>query len=97
VTDSRLPISFPRALLYGLVFLLGATIVVGASSSGATYGLYNTDWNGTAELRSVISEGGKSPRLVQQTTQYRSVEANGSLTFVLSPDRPYTEVDAARL
>lgn len=98
MSDNRiLSVTYPRAILYGLVVLLAATLVFAASTSGSAFGLYNTGWDGASGLRSTASDSGTPSRIIQNTTAYRTVEASGSIAFVLSPERNYTTQEAARL
>lgn len=90
-------VDYPRALLaaLGVVVVLG--VVVGASTSGAAFGAYNARWDGATQLRSAASGTGAEATILRNASRYGSVEADGSVAVVLSPDRAYGPDDRADL
>jgi hypothetical protein len=90
-------ISYPRALLGLLVIVTGIAVVVAASTSGAAFGVYNPAWDGASDLREEASAVGTESELVLNTSAYADQPANGTVAVVLSPDRRYTDREAARL
>lgn len=86
----------PRALLVGLAMATLLGLVVAASTSSAAFGLYNPDWEGTAELRSVADEAGTETRVVRNTSEYRGA-GEGTVAVVLAPDRGYTDREATAI
>jgi hypothetical protein len=90
-------LDYPRLLLVGLAaaVLLGA--VVAGTSSAAAFGVYNDGWDGVSELRGLAETTGAEPEVVTNASRYATVDPNGTVAVVLSPDRAYTDREAARL
>ena len=90
-------LDYPRAVLLALVVVTGIAIVVAASTSSASFGVYNAAWNGASELRAQADEAGTESDIVRNTTAYGDVEANGTVAVVLSPDAGYGPGEVARV
>lgn len=91
------PGKYPRLVFVVVVLLLSLTLLHGLSTSDANFGLYNPDWRGTAGLQSRLTDATIASHTIVETSRYRDIPPNGSLTFVLSPERPYTANETARL
>ncbi|UTF55435.1 DUF4350 domain-containing protein [Natronosalvus rutilus] len=91
-------IDWPRALLVALSVTLVLALGVVASTSAASFGLYNPAWDGTSEFRAhVAADDTVEHDLVRNTQAYTEGEANETVAFVIAPDEPYTDDDAARV
>lgn len=88
---------YPRLLLAGLVAAVLVGVVVSASTSAAAFGVYNTGWDGVSELRGLAEEAGAEPEVVTNTSRYATVDPEGTVAVVLSPERAYTDREAARI
>jgi hypothetical protein len=89
-------LSIPQVLLAVLVATTGLAFVVAASTSGAAFGAYNAQWDGAAELRTTSEDLGIDSEIVRNVSAYEDA-SNRSVAVVLSPDRAYTEDEAATL
>lgn len=87
----------PKALFVGLSLTLALTLVVVASTSTAAFGLYNTQWDGSAELRALSGAENASYEVTESTAAYERLNASGAIAFVLAPDQPYTQTELARI
>jgi hypothetical protein len=81
--------SYPRLLLAGLAGTLAITLIVLAGTSSASLGVYNADWDGTAEIRSAAESAGAEPTVVQNVSAYEAVPPEQTLAVVLSPSDAY--------
>ncbi|MFC6723304.1 DUF4350 domain-containing protein [Halobium palmae] len=90
-------LSYPSLLLGGLTVGLGIALVVAASTSGAAFGVYNPTWDGASDLRGVADDMDAENEIALNTTAYRRASSNGTIAFVLSPDRGYDQGDKDRL
>lgn len=86
-------VSVPRLLLYALVFAVGGALLVGGATSTAVFGAFNTDWDGTSELRDTAEMSGSDPVIVRNTTRYDDYGSE-DIAFVLAPTESYSERDA---
>jgi hypothetical protein len=86
----------PRVLLAALVVATLLGLVVAASTSSAAFGLYNPNFEGTSELRSVADEADTETTVIQNTSGYRTADP-GTVALVLAPDRGYTERELASM
>lgn len=81
--------SYPRLLLAGLAGTLAITLIVLAGTSSASLGVYNADWDGTAEIRSAAESAGAEPTVVQNVSAYEAAPPEQTLAVVLSPSDAY--------
>jgi hypothetical protein len=87
-------------LRYALVALLVATLLgvgVAASTSTTDFSLYNADWDGASDLRTLADASPGSVELARSTERYAALSPNGSVAIVLSPDEPYSNTDRGRI
>jgi len=92
----RLPRDVPHLVLYAMTVAVIAALVVAASTSTAAFGTYNPDWDGTADLRTEADDR-TDLTIVQEPARYDSLDANGTIAFVLAPNERYNDTEAARL
>ncbi|MEF8789288.1 MAG: DUF4350 domain-containing protein [Haloarculaceae archaeon] len=90
-------LDYPRLLLAGLAVAVLVGVVVAGTTSAAAFGVYNPGWEGTSELRGVAEAAGADPGVVTNASRYGTVEPAGTVAVVLSPDRAYTDREAARI
>lgn len=90
-------LDWPRALLLVLSLAVLGTVVFAASTSSAAFGAYNPAWDGTSDLRSEADAVGAESDLLLNATRYGSVDPDGSLAIVLSPDEAYGPDDVAQV
>ena len=86
---------YPRALLATVAVVVLVVLVVGASVSTVSFGLYNSRWNGASALQEQAATVGTEADVVRDTDAYGGVPANETVAVVLSPSEPYTEAEAA--
>ena len=86
---------YPRALLATVAAVVLVVLVVGASVSTVSFGLYNSRWNGASALQEQADTVGTEADVVRDTDAYGGVPANETVAVVLSPSEPYTEAEAA--
>jgi hypothetical protein len=97
-SDDRLErVSVPKAVLVALAVMLAGAVVVSVSTSTASYGPYNHDWDGTTAVRSMAADADADVELVHETSAYSSVPPGDAVAFVLSPDSPYRPSEATRV
>jgi len=80
--------SVPRLLLLALAVTLAVTVVVVAGTSASSFSAYNTDWNGTSEMRSSLQSTGTQTTVARGPATYDTVGGEGTVAFVLSPSEP---------
>lgn len=90
-------ISVPKAILVGLTIVVVLALVVAASTSSASYGPYNSEWNGATDLRELARDSGTEVELGRETTSYSSVPPRETVALVLSPDSSYQPRELARI
>lgn len=83
-------------MLYALTATVLLALVVAASTSGAAFGAFNPQWDGTADLRA-DADAHTDLQVVTDTEGYDEVDPEGTVAFVLAPQEPYDEADAARI
>ena len=88
--------SVPRIVLYALALTVGLGLVVAASTSGAAFGVYNLEWDGTSDVRGLADQHTDSQVLLD-TNAYERGDANGTVAVVLSPIEPYGTTDTRRV
>lgn len=92
----RTGVSVPQLLLVGLFAVLVIALLVVGSTSTAAFGLYNPDWEGTAEFRALADD--RSTLVVATGTErYETVDPNATVAIVIAPDESYEQADAERL
>ena len=91
-------IDWPRVLLLALAGTLFVSVVFFASTSSAAFDPFHSGWDGTSEFRQQLSdEQGMTVTYPTDTTHYDEVEADGTVAFVIAPDKSYDEADADRV
>ena len=90
--------SYPRLLLITLCVALAVTLFMMAGSSSASLGTYNTQWDGTAEIRAVADDAEAETTIIQNTSRYAQPPPNETVAVVLSPTETYadSEIGAVR-
>ncbi len=80
-----------------LALAVVATIGVGASTSTAVFGPFNTDWDGTSELRTTVAADSDTTfELVRQPSAYDEYSTE-TVALVAAPERPYDEASSDAL
>lgn len=90
-------LTYPRLLLAALVVVVLTASIVGLSTSSAALGSYNSAWDGTSDMRTLVADTGATTEIGQSTSVYTSVTPNETTAFILSPSSPYTASEAARI
>jgi len=67
--------------------------VIAASTSAASFGAYNSAWDGTAEVRDIAATYGEST-VTLDGDAYTTEEPTQTLAVVLAPTAPYGSEDA---
>ncbi|TKX87175.1 DUF4350 domain-containing protein [Halorubrum sp. SS5] len=86
----------PRLVLYVLIGLLAGVLIFAASTSTASFGAYNSQWDGTSEFRTLIEERPDS-RIVFETTPYETANATNTVAIILAPTEPYSATESRRI
>jgi len=81
--------SLPRVVLGALVGAVLVTLVVAAGTSSASLGAYNTNWDGTSQVRAAADSADTPTTVARNVSTYSTVPANGTLAVVLSPEERY--------
>ena len=88
--------SVPHLVLYALLIAIGLALVIAASTTGAAFGVYNLEWDGTSDFRELADQHSES-HVVLETTRYDQTNANGTVAVVLAPTEPYGPNETQRL
>ncbi len=76
-------------MLAVMTFVSITALIIAASTSAASFGAYNSGWDGGSKLRTEAEATGATPKILQDTADYKKVPANESVAFILSPDSSY--------
>lgn len=87
----------PQLALLALTVAAVASVVLVTGGSGATFGIYNGDWDGSSELRDIAAEEGLERQIVYDTRQYERDPDGQTVAVVLSPDDGYSRQEAERI
>ncbi|ADE04395.1 DUF4350 domain-containing protein [Haloferax volcanii] len=92
-------VGYPHLLVAALLVAMLVGVGVGAGTSSSTYGAFNAAWDGGSGVRGVAADAGAETEVVYNTTEYDAVDPApaGSVAFVISPERGYTDAEAARI
>lgn len=88
-------IDYPRAALLVLLVVSNVAIVSAVGTSGVAYGPYNSDWDGTTELRT-ISEEQNGVTVAHQTDVYETAPPD-TVAIIVAPQEPYGPSDRAQI
>lgn len=90
-------VGYPHLLVVALFVTLALGIGVGITTSTTTYGAYNPEWDGASGVRTVATEARADTAVVYSTSDYSSVDETTSAVFIISPERSYSDAEAARI
>ncbi|MCO8265091.1 DUF4350 domain-containing protein [Haloferax sp. AB510] len=90
-------VGYPHLLAAALLVTMLLGVGVGAGTSSSTYGAFNAAWDGGSGIRGVASDAGAETEVVYNTTEYSEVDPAGTVAFVISPERGYTDAEADRI
>lgn len=90
-------LGYPRAVLLALTVAVVLAVVVGASTSGAAFGAFNSQWDGASDLRGEAGAVNTESSILRETTAYGALNADGTVAVVLSPEHAYSAEEAARI
>lgn len=88
---------YPRALLGTLTVVILVGLVVGASVSSVSFGLYNSRWNGASSLQEQADRVGAQAEIARDTDVYGQAAPNSTAAVILSPNEPYTEAEVEEI
>ncbi|MFD1570488.1 DUF4350 domain-containing protein [Halorubrum laminariae] len=88
--------SLPRVVLYALTIVLVGTLIFAASTTTATFGAYNVDWDGTSEFRTLAGDHTDS-QVVLDVATYDTRDANDTVAIILAPEESYSENESQRI
>lgn len=77
--------------LFGVVVVVA--LVVAASTSSVAFSPYNGNWEGGSRLQAAAGDAGADTDVIVDTDEYRTLSPAGTLSVVLSPQRPYTRAE----
>ncbi|EMA30208.1 DUF4350 domain-containing protein [Haloarcula japonica] len=96
--DSWLPsLTLPQLLLATYTALTVLALVYAASTSSAAFGVYNSQWDGSGDLRNVVADAGANVTVGTNVSQYPTSDADGTVAVVLSPEQSYSPSERARI
>jgi hypothetical protein len=84
-----------RVLLVVLCVVTAAALIIGASTSSAAFGPFNTEWDGGSQLGAAAAANGVDSEQITDVDRYEAAPPNETVAIVLSPDRPYTTNQSA--
>jgi hypothetical protein len=90
-------VGYPHLLATALFLTLLVGVAVGASTSATTYGAFNPEWDGASGVSAVATETDTEYRVAFATDDYGGVDAAETVAFVISPERSYSDAEAARV
>ncbi|NGM70342.1 DUF4350 domain-containing protein [Natronolimnobius sp. AArcel1] len=89
--EFQLESAWSRVVVIGLALAVIATIGVGASTSTAVFGPFNTDWEGTSDLREQLEDDHHGEfELARDASAYGGYSAE-TVAFVVAPSQPYDD------
>lgn len=89
-------VTSPYTVLAVMTVVIATGLVVVASTSTASFGPFNADWNGASELREEATTVGADPVVLRSTTGYEDLSGD-DVAVVLSPEDPYTTAEVERV
>lgn len=89
----RTDYSYPQLLLTVLLISVAGTVLLVAGTSSASLGAYNSQWDGTSEVRAAAHSAGTATTVAQNTSAYGTLAPNETVAVVLSPTEPYRTTD----
>jgi hypothetical protein len=90
-------VGYPQAALVALLLATLLGVGVAASTSTASFSVYNAKWDGASDLRELADAPNTTVELIQSTERYGGVTPSETVAIVLSPDDPYTDVERRRV
>lgn len=88
--------SVPRIILITLVGTLFVVLIVGATTSSASFNPYNSNWNGNTEFREMAKANAEFSTETHTTT-YSAVDTDSTTSFVFGPEQSYTENETTHI
>jgi hypothetical protein len=88
--------TYPQIVLIALTIALALAVLFGAVTSGIAFGSYNPSWEGTSELREE-ADIDSEVIVATDTERYESIEANGTVAFIIAPDQQYDPEEIDRV
>lgn len=82
-------------MLYLLTACVIIALLVAGSTTGAAFGLYNFEWDGTSDVRGLADETNEAS-IVLDDTAYDDISPNETIVIVLAPDSAYDNESIAR-
>lgn len=95
--DSVLGSVTPRVILGGFVVSILIALVVAATTSPATLGSHNPEWDGTSAFRNSIDTDPDRTPVVTTAVAYDRFDAPDTLVVVLAPREPYSAAEVERI
>jgi hypothetical protein len=89
-------LTYPRLLLISLVLMTATASGFAVATSSASFGSYNPDWDGSRSLR-LLADSEAEATIARSTDAYEQVNASDTTAIILSPQTPYSDVDAAQI
>lgn len=83
--------SYPQLVLITLALALVVTVGVAAGTSSAAFGTYNTNWEGTSEIRAAADAAGTETTVGQNVSVYDRTAPPETVAVILAPDTAYEE------
>lgn len=93
----RPPHSTPARILTVFILVVVGAVIIAASTSATSFGVYNGGWDGTSNLQTQAEKTGASTTIARKTTAYTEIQPDTTISIILSPDRSYTDSERTRL
>lgn len=88
--------SLPRTVLYGLAIVLSITLVIAASTTTATFGTYDGEWDETSDFRELADQRTETT-IGFNTRSYETMDPDGTVAIILAPTEAYSTTDSRRV
>ncbi|WP_266081707.1 DUF4350 domain-containing protein [Haladaptatus caseinilyticus] len=73
------------------------TLITAASTSAASFGIYNSAWDGSSKLSAEAKATGATVTVARDVEEYNSVPSRETIAFILSPDSSYSPSERQNL
>jgi len=87
----------PRLLVVAALLVTNVALVGAMSVSDTPYGPYNSDWDGTADLRETVEAAGIETTVGIDSAAYEDVPAAETTAFVVAPQSEYGPMATAQV
>jgi hypothetical protein len=87
----------PRFILGGFILIIVVAFSLAAMTSTTAFDTYNSEWDGSSELRESADATASDTPVIIDTSGYDQLEGDGTLVILLAPQTAYSPAEQARL